>query len=191
MLGILYIVAYYLSNRHTKELIIEDVKRNLKWEEIDIQKKETQKLRLCCKKRYFRNILCYRLKMGNFSSRVLAKLFWVISPGFSTIEIGGKIEGGLMISHSFCIIYVKSAGKNLRIGPGVIIGRSSSGFPTIGDNVYIAANSTVIGNVNIGNNVIIGAGSVVTKDIPSDSVVAGNPVRIIRNISETDYNEIM
>ena len=59
------------------------------------------------------------------------------------------------------------------------------------DNVYIAANSTVIGKVNIGNNVIVGAGSVVVKDIPDNSVVVGNPARVIRSIRESDYNEIM
>ena len=64
-------------------------------------------------------------------------------------------------------------------------------FPVIGDNVYIAANATVIGGVNIGNNVIVGAGSVVIKDIPDNSVVVGNPARIIRSINESDYNEIM
>ena len=64
-------------------------------------------------------------------------------------------------------------------------------FPVIGDNVYIAANATVIGGVNIGNNVIIGAGSVVVNDIPDNSVAVGNPARVIRPINESDYNEIM
>lgn len=91
----------------------------------------------------------------------------------------------------FSIVYVKKAGKNLRIGPGVVMGRNTKGFPTIGDNVYIAANSTVIGDIVIGDNVIIGAGSVVTKDIPSNSVVVGNPAKKIRAINKSDYNEIM
>lgn len=77
------------------------------------------------------------------------------------------------------------------MGPGVVIGRRGQKFPVIGDNVYIAANATVIGDVHIGNNVIIGAGSVVVKDIPDNSVVVGNPARIIRMINESDYNEIM
>ena len=42
------------------------------------------------------------------------------------------------------------------------------------------ANSVVFGNIKIGNNVTIGAGSVVTKDIPDNCVVAGNPARIIK-----------
>lgn len=47
------------------------------------------------------------------------------------------------------------------------------------DNVFIGANSIILPNVKIGSNVIIAAGSVVTKDIPSGSVVAGTPARII------------
>ena len=61
----------------------------------------------------------------------------------------------------------------------------------IGDNVYIAANATVIGSVNIGNNVIIGAGSMVVTDIPDNSVAVGNPARVIRTITKADYKEIM
>lgn len=48
--------------------------------------------------------------------------------------------------------------------------------------LYIAANSTVIGEISIGDNVIIGAGSVVTKDIPSNSVYVGNPAKFIKKI---------
>ena len=52
-------------------------------------------------------------------------------------------------------------------------------MPVIGDNVTVGANVVIIGNVTIGNNVVIGAGSVVVKDVPSNVVVAGNPVRVI------------
>ncbi len=47
------------------------------------------------------------------------------------------------------------------------------------DNVFIGCNSIILGNVRIGPNVIVGAGSVVTKDIPPNSVVVGNPARVI------------
>lgn len=55
---------------------------------------------------------------------------------------------------------------------------------TIGDNVFIGSNVIILPNVNIGDNVVIGAGSVVTKSIESDSVVAGNPARLIRTVNE-------
>ena len=51
---------------------------------------------------------------------------------------------------------------------------------TVGNDVWICGGVTVLPGVTIGNNVIIGAGSVVTKDIPDDVVVAGNPAKIIK-----------
>ena len=56
----------------------------------------------------------------------------------------------------------------------------------IGNNVWIACNTVVIGGVHIGNNVVIGAGSVVTKDIPDNYLAFGNPCRPVRPITEKD-----
>lgn len=53
------------------------------------------------------------------------------------------------------------------------------GSIVVGDNVMIGANSIILYNIQIGNNVIIAAGSVVTKDIPDNTIVGGNPARII------------
>lgn len=47
------------------------------------------------------------------------------------------------------------------------------------DNVFIGCNSTILPNIKIGPNVVIGAGSVITKDVPPNTVVAGNPARVI------------
>lgn len=60
------------------------------------------------------------------------------------------------------------------------IGNTPKGGATIGDNVHLGANVTIIGPVHIGDNVTIGAGTVVVKDIPDNSVVVGNPQRIVR-----------
>lgn len=57
-----------------------------------------------------------------------------------------------------------------------------AGKTVIGDNVFIGIGSIILPGIKIGDNSIIGAGSVVTKDVPSDSVVAGNPARIICSI---------
>ena len=59
----------------------------------------------------------------------------------------------------------------------------------IGNNVYIGNSSIILPGVTVGDNVIIGAGSVVTKSIPSNSIVGGNPGKIIGDISkfELDY----
>lgn len=53
---------------------------------------------------------------------------------------------------------------------------------SVGDNVWFGGNVTVLAGVTIGSNTVIGAGSVVTKDIPSNVVAAGNPCQVIRNL---------
>jgi acetyltransferase-like isoleucine patch superfamily enzyme len=50
----------------------------------------------------------------------------------------------------------------------------------IGDNVWIGMNTVVLPGIKIGDNVVIGSNSVVTKDIPSNSIAAGNPCRVIK-----------
>lgn len=57
---------------------------------------------------------------------------------------------------------------------------------TVGDNVWIGGNTVVLAGVNIGSDTVIGAGSVVTKDIPSGVVAAGNPCRVLREITDAD-----
>lgn len=56
----------------------------------------------------------------------------------------------------------------------------------IGDNVWLGANVTVLPGVSIGENSVVGAGSVVTKDIPANSVCYGVPCRVQRKISDDD-----
>jgi len=61
------------------------------------------------------------------------------------------------------------------------------GIPvSIGDNVWIGGNVVILPGVKIGDDVVIGAGSVVTKDIPDHVIAAGNPCRVIREITEDD-----
>ena len=61
---------------------------------------------------------------------------------------------------------------------------------TIGDNVWIGGNTVICPGVHIGDNVVIGAGSVVTKDIPDWTVAAGNPCRVLRQITEDDRRKL-
>ena len=95
-------------------------------------------------------------------------------------------------------------GDNVFIGPGC--GFYTAGHPvdferrnqgleyawpiTVGNNVWIGGGVHVMPGVTIGNNVVIGGGSVVTKDIPDDSVAAGNPCRVIRKITEEDKKRV-
>lgn len=57
---------------------------------------------------------------------------------------------------------------------------------TIGDNVWIGGNTVLCPGVHIGNNSVIGAGSVVTRDVPANVMAAGNPARVIREITDED-----
>lgn len=91
-------------------------------------------------------------------------------------------------------------GKNVLFGPNVSIytaghpihydSRNSGyeyGIPVvIGDNVWIGGSCVILPGVKIGNNAVIGAGSVVTKDIPDNVCAAGNPCKVIREITEED-----
>ncbi|ELP93961.1 neud protein, putative [Entamoeba invadens IP1] len=59
------------------------------------------------------------------------------------------------------------------------------GFPiTIKDGAWIGANAIIMPNITIGENSVVGAGSVVTKDVPDNSIVAGNPAKFIRKVDE-------
>ena len=57
---------------------------------------------------------------------------------------------------------------------------------TIGSDVWIGGNVVILPGVTVGGNTVIGAGSVVTKDIPSGVIAAGNPCRVLRPITAED-----
>lgn len=181
---------YSFSGTPIRELVDADVDRNLKWNEEQKGKTKVHRLDyLLIKSPEFRSIFYFRMR----HHKCLCSLSKFLLPDIQTIEFGGGgIGGGLMISHYHAVLYPREAGKNLRVGPGVVIGRNNGEFPTIGDNVYIAANATVVGGVHIGNNVIIGAGSVVTKDVPDNCVYVGNPAHFVKHIDDDEklLNEI-
>lgn len=94
-------------------------------------------------------------------------------------------------------------GAGAFIAPGVVLacsghsidpdqrirGICTSAPITLKDKVWLGANVTVCGGVTIGEGSVIGAGSVVVKDIPPGVVAAGNPCRVIREITEDDVLE--
>ena len=133
-------------------------------------------VKLCAHYPAFRNVLYFRLKkISTFLNILLPKQNEPI------ICAEGEIGGGLFFCHGFStIVVVKSMGKNCWINQQVTIGANSQyGYPTIGNDVHIFAGALVIGDIMIGNNVVIGAGTVVTKSVPDNCTVVGNPARII------------
>jgi len=81
-------------------------------------------------------------------------------------------------------------GCNVVISPGVTLGgrSGSEGVPLIGNNVYIATGAKILGDITIGDYVIIGANAVVLHSVPSGSVVAGVPAKIIKSdITPEEY----
>ncbi len=62
---------------------------------------------------------------------------------------------------------------------GVTIAGKNGKFPEIKDNVYIGSGACILGGIVIGNNSVIGANATVTKDVPENAVVVGNPAKIV------------
>lgn len=126
-----------------------------------------------------------------------------IEPDF-ICELGSNITIGDNVFINFgCIIFDMgevTIGDNAMFGPRVGIYTTNHAFDAeervanvvmskpihIGNRVWLSADVKIVQGVTIGDNSIIGAGSVVTKDIPSNVIAAGNPCRVIRKITDED-----
>ena len=101
------------------------------------------------------------------------------------IPISTSIGEGFYIGHFGTIVINKDTiiGKNCNIAHLVTIGQANrgknKGCPTIGDNVWIGTGTVIAGKITIGDNVLIAPNSFVNFDIPSKSLVIGNPAKII------------
>jgi acetyltransferase-like isoleucine patch superfamily enzyme len=112
----------------------------------------------------------------------------------SVLEFGNRIGDNSRI-HSNCFLEMVAIGRYVFVGPNVVFTddphpmgcpryKECKGGPVVEDYARIGANCTILPGVRIGRNSLVGAGSVVTKDVPENSVVAGSPARIIKMIDE-------
>jgi serine O-acetyltransferase len=100
------------------------------------------------------------------------------------IKTATKIGEGFVMCHPYNITISPNAvlGRNINIMKGATIGLSGGkkpGAPTLGDCVFVGLNSTVLGGIQIGDDVMIAPNTFVNQDVPSHSVVVGNPCNII------------
>ena len=110
--------------------------------------------------------------------------YWIIC-----VEIpeSAAIGPGIQVWHGFGLVINPGAkiGSNVLLRHTTTIGNKYDGSPcpVIGNNVQIGAHTIIIGDVTIGDNVIVGAGCVISKSIPADSIVYGNPLVIKKRTS--------
>jgi acetyltransferase-like isoleucine patch superfamily enzyme len=125
--------------------------------------------------------------------------FCLIPPFYTESGVHIRVGRDIFVNQN-CTFYDLGGidiGDAVMIGPNVSL--ITSGHPVepsrrrdgvvakpivIERNVWIAAGATVIGGVTVGENSVVAAGAVVTRDVPANTLVAGNPARVVRSIAE-------
>ena len=112
---------------------------------------------------------------------------------YAVLEPGNRIGDGSRV-HSHCFLENVTLGRRVFLGPGVVFTDDPHppcprydecvGGATVEDDASIGGNATILPGVRIGARSLVGAGSVVTRDVAPDTVVAGSPAREKRKTSE-------
>lgn len=147
----------------------------------------------------------YRVKLFHNLFQHIGDNFWVETP--FQCDFGYNISVGENFYANYDCIIIDAGeviiGNNVFLGPRVCI--YTAGHPIdscvrdkqleygkrvcIGNSVWIGGNSVINPGIVIGDNVVIGSGSIVTKDIPSGVVAAGNPCKVLRMITDDDKKQ--
>lgn len=104
-----------------------------------------------------------------------------------------QLGGGVIMPHwGRIILNARSIGTDLYVFHNVTIGNDYvTGRPAVGSDVFIGTGATLLGDITIGDHVIIAAGSVVVKDVPPCSLVAGNPARVAKGIAPDEIRRLI
>ena len=125
-----------------------------------------------------RNLFYHRI------GRVSILFSWIL-PGDNTLRLPFSCTIGShchFIHNDACHLNAKSIGNDFVCYPHVVIGARNlcdNRKPTIGNNVTIGTGAVIVGDVRIGDNVRIAANAFVNRDVPNNSVVLGNPAKIV------------
>jgi galactoside O-acetyltransferase len=138
-----------------------------------------------------------RALFGELIGQDLDDGFCLIPPFYCTGGRDTRVGRKVFINQN-CTLYDLGGvdiGDEVMIGPNVSLITSSHPIApsqrrdavlakpiVIGRNVWIAAGVTIIGGVTVGENAVVAAGAVVTRDVPSNTLAAGNPARVVRRI---------
>ena len=140
----------------------------------------------------------YYKEHGNVIRYMLNRLkliYYTEKYGYS-FSYSTEIGKGLYLGHlgSIVVNYQAKIGNNVNLAQGVTIGMANGGkhrgVPVISDNVWIGANSTVVGGIVIGEDVMIAPNTFVNFDVPDHSIVTSERAKIIeRNPATINYVE--
>lgn len=133
--------------------------------------------------KYLIRKLLYRIR-GEYTTETLVRMGMIVGRNFKRLH-------GFILDPAHC--WLISIGDDVTMAPRVHVlahdastfqhlGYTKIGKVKIGNNVFIGAETVILPNVTIGDNVVIGSNSTVSRDVPSNSVIAGNPARYICSI---------
>ena len=158
-----------------------------------------------------------KIEIGNnmvLASGFLSNMVGMYQRSIIVARNGGTVKIGNRVSMSAVTVY---AFKHIEIGDNTLIGANTKIFDSdfhpvdpqirmvnrndkehtamadtiIGENVFIGCNALILKGVHVGNNSVVGAGSVVTKDVPANCIVGGNPAKVIKyfNLERNENGE--
>ena len=140
-----------------------------------------KRLFLCVFQPHIRYVKLYRKYEKKKSIFTKIRLYMLTKRYGLEISTSATIGEGLYLGHPYNITVAGGVkiGKNANLHKGCTIGRENrgnrAGVPTLGDCVSVGINSTIVGNITVGDDVLIAPGAFVNFDVPSHSVVVGNP----------------